>query len=632
VQTLRLLPLLIFISLNCFGQYGSNFPVATSGDQTITGAKNFDASVAFKGPNPWADVTRYGLVGDGSTDNTTAFNTLTASACTAGIKTLWFPSPGNYVFKSKPTAIHCGLWLVSPMSLGATYSFGSFITATYNTGSATEGFLEWDGANAGTQGNGGGMWGINVLVNAANTAGALIKLTGTSCTARAGDMLFEGFKLGGGGGGNSSYGFYIDGSACTTSGTQGLRDIHISFVLTFNTTVNSLKCINCAHFYWANGVTSPGTGVGDASFTGTGSGTAATSDATLDAVSIFGNLALDFTTQFLLNGVITGTVSCTGNTTNSAIFGDFTPPSTPCAGVSTFPSLGTVHQANGPIIANSGGATAFTGTCPAGAFCTNTGSAGTQGTIFFGNTSNIFRMQNGNAFLSWDGGSHQPFFCAPVGATGANCTLIGTLLLSGATSGNATLAASATAGGTHTFPNNTGTVAETNLAQTFSAQQALSSNNAVLTSDFTTANASGFQTITGLGFTLAASTAQNVPFECDIMYSQATVVSDSFGIQDVTIAPTRLDALGVMGTSTTAYTTGNLANLTTTTATAIVTATPTVTTVNSVHLSGVIQQPSNASSSAVNIMVSQSTAANVIVIKAGSMMQNLVSDYIARVL
>jgi hypothetical protein len=155
-------------------------------------------------------------------------------------------------------------------------------------------------------------------------------------------------------------------------------------------------------------------------------------------------------------------------------------------------------------------------------------------------------------------------------------------------------------------------------AQTITSQKALSSNNAVLTADFTTANASGFQTITGLGFTLAASTAQNVPFECDIMYSQATVVSDSFGIQDVTVAPTRLDALGVMGTSTTAYTTGNLANLTTTTATAIVTATPTVTTVNSVHLSGVIQQPSNGSSSAVNIMVSQSTAANVIVIKAGS--------------
>jgi hypothetical protein len=49
-------------------------------------------------------------------------------------------------------------------------------------------------------------------------------------------------------------------------------------------------------------------------------------------------------------------------------------------------------------------------------------------------------------------------------------------------------------------------------AQTITSQKALSSNNAVLTADFTTANASGFQTITGLGFTLAASTAQNVPF------------------------------------------------------------------------------------------------------------------------
>ena len=47
-------------------------------------------------------------------------------------------------------------------------------------------------------------------------------------------------------------------------------------------------------------------------------------------------------------------------------------------------------------------------------------------------------------------------------------------------------------------------------------------NFAALTTDFTDANAAGLQIITGLSFTLPASVALNAPFECNLMYSQAT--------------------------------------------------------------------------------------------------------------
>lgn len=138
-----------------------------------------------------------------------------------------------------------------------------------------------------------------------------------------------------------------------------------------------------------------------------------------------------------------------------------------------------------------------------------------------------------------------------------------------------------------------------------------------LTNDFTSSSSTNFQN-TGLGWTMEAGYVQAVPFTCYIMYSQAIQVSVSFGIQDVTVAPSHLDAMGWMGTSTTNQTMGSLINLTTTTATAIVTASPTTGNINNVVLSGVIQQAYNTSSSAINIMVKQATAADVVIIKSGS--------------
>ena len=161
----------------------------------------------------------------------------------------------------------------------------------------------------------------------------------------------------------------------------------------------------------------------------------------------------------------------------------------------------------------------------------------------------------------------------------------------------------------------------TALGGTMTSGNAASLNNnyVILTADFTSASSTtSLQAITGLSWTMPANTAQNMPFYCNILFSDASAISVAFGIQDVTVAPTRIDAFGNMNTSATTTTAGSLVDLTTTTATTIVSHAASAAFVGNVILSGVIQQPSNASSSAIDIMVSQATAADVVTVRAGS--------------
>jgi hypothetical protein len=139
---------------------------------------------------------------------------------------------------------------------------------------------------------------------------------------------------------------------------------------------------------------------------------------------------------------------------------------------------------------------------------------------------------------------------------------------------------------------------------------------AQLTADFTTGSGTtALQAITGLALNLDGS-GQTAPYNCILMFSQATPVADAIGIGD-SVAPTRLDADAWVNTSATATTFGNLANLTTTTPTAITTATPTVSTVLGIELGGIVVQTAGTPG-VIQFYMSQATAANVIVVKAGS--------------
>lgn len=153
----------------------------------------------------------------------------------------------------------------------------------------------------------------------------------------------------------------------------------------------------------------------------------------------------------------------------------------------------------------------------------------------------------------------------------------------------------------------------------FSDQIRPTANVFAVASDFTTANNTNLQTITGLSWVLAANLAQNVPFHCSLAYSQATAnAAVAFGIQSATISPTNIFAIGMENTSPTAGTQGVLATLSSTTATSIVSATPGATATNyRVELDGYIENPSNASPNTINIMVSTATGADAVTVKRG---------------
>lgn len=141
-----------------------------------------------------------------------------------------------------------------------------------------------------------------------------------------------------------------------------------------------------------------------------------------------------------------------------------------------------------------------------------------------------------------------------------------------------------------------------------------------VTADFTLAANTSLQAITGLSWTMPANTALNVGFSCHLLYSQATAaVADQFGIQDVTVAPTSLMAKAQAYISASTFTAANVPALTTTTATPIVTFTPTaITTIWNADIDGMIEQPSNASTSVVQIMAQQSNSADLLTVKRGS--------------
>lgn len=117
-------------------------------------------------------------------------------------------------------------------------------------------------------------------------------------------------------------------------------------------------------------------------------------------------------------------------------------------------------------------------------------------------------------------------------------------------------------------------------------------------SDFTTGSTS-LVAITGLSFTLPASTAANYKLECDVYYSDSATSGTGivFGFQDVTTSPTSA-RLSIDYKTAGNTASSNVANvITNTTATAITgTIQPSTTNLLSARITGVIEQPSGSAS------------------------------------
>lgn len=152
------------------------------------------------------------------------------------------------------------------------------------------------------------------------------------------------------------------------------------------------------------------------------------------------------------------------------------------------------------------------------------------------------------------------------------------LQLTGATSGTASLQSVAIGGGTHSFPNNTGTVTESNLAQSWTAIQNFPSNTAVLTADWTcgtggTVSSCVAATIIGSGggvpltFTLPL-VAQSYTLECDGVVGQATAVTaNQWNLLTATNGATNVTANYTMATAATASAFGAVTDQASTTTT-----------------------------------------------------------------
>jgi len=131
-----------------------------------------------------------------------------------------------------------------------------------------------------------------------------------------------------------------------------------------------------------------------------------------------------------------------------------------------------------------------------------------------------------------------------------------------------------------------------------------------VTADQTITAGASLAAIPGLSWTMPANSAINANFSCHLLYSQATAAaSDSFGLQDVTVAPTNIEADATIYTNATGTAiTPNIPALTTTTATAFTAFTPSAAaTVFNAYVYGTIEQPFNASTSVVQIMAQFTT-------------------------
>lgn len=147
-------------------------------------------------------------------------------------------------------------------------------------------------------------------------------------------------------------------------------------------------------------------------------------------------------------------------------------------------------------------------------------------------------------------------------------------------------------------------------------------NTVRVASNFTTANNTSLQTITGLVWNLYNTAALNVSFACDLAYSQGTAnAAVAFGIQAASNNPNNIFATGTqqitVGPPAT-YVSGTLPTLATTTATNIVSGTPGATATNyTVHLGGTIELAAQTYD-VINIMVSTATGTDPVTVLRGS--------------
>lgn len=181
----------------------------------------------------------WGGAGDGSTNNTPAFNA--AIAALAGGGTIYFPaSSGWYYFSSKPNPLFGG---ISVRGAGVSRSV---LVRNYTEADVRNGFLDMDVATTGLA-NPCTISDIAIRAGNSTTGGSAINIESSSSVAQ-GDILLDNLYITGTG--TFNYDVRVDGQE-KSSAPEGVRSVHIRDSIFFQYTVAGVILLafnNCSIF------------------------------------------------------------------------------------------------------------------------------------------------------------------------------------------------------------------------------------------------------------------------------------------------------------------------------------------------------------------------------------------------
>lgn len=280
-------------------------------------------SIGITGPEPWADVTRFGLTCDsGIVDNTAAWNNFLSTAQASNVHVAYFPpcTGGKYRFASKPNGIGIELKIVcgnKPVQWNPTGLPAAQLLADYNEATATNAFIDFTGSTS--PGN-SGIVGCQIWKGTGRTGGTALKYEGISTVARAGAGPIEDTRISGDGTWN--WGLRVDCTNITTAGSQGCRDIAVRNLDIFQTTTGCMSLNDAVHFKWVQGGCFP-TGGGNAHVDVTGVAGAGGNSVNIEfsEVEILDTLALDWVTNFACSACYVSNLTTTVNTVQSTFEG-----------------------------------------------------------------------------------------------------------------------------------------------------------------------------------------------------------------------------------------------------------------------------------------------------------------------
>lgn len=186
---------------------------------------------------PPLNVLRYGTnTVPGTTDMTAAFEAAIAVSTAQYNATVWVPN--GYYLITDEIIIPQGTMIVAPGSQGSTAGFGTTILHASNGNLFT-----WNGSGTAARGTGGGIKNFLLLKQTGFSGGYALNIVGIDDNHRPGEMMLVNILAYGTGTGLWARGLNVDGSACTTPSSKGVRSV-VGFKLRFVDCTDTLRNIS----------------------------------------------------------------------------------------------------------------------------------------------------------------------------------------------------------------------------------------------------------------------------------------------------------------------------------------------------------------------------------------------------